>query len=123
MLHRGSGRSFYDLLPLPYTEESLAHVAQRVRAVQDELDCQIVLENPSTFVAYRQSNISQWEFLAAIAKEADCGILLDVNNVYVSSYNLSFDFLRAMDAIPPGRVAQIHLAGFTDMGPYLFDQA
>lgn len=116
-----NGRSLYDLLPLPYTEESLAHVIARVRAVQHELGQRIVLENPSTYIAYQHSNIAEWEFLAAVANEADCGILLDVNNVYVSSYNLGFDPVRYLDAIPRDRVAQIHLAGFTDMDTYLFD--
>jgi len=115
------GRSLYDLLPLPYTEESLAHVIARVGAVQHELGCRLVLENPSTYVAFRHSTITEWDFLATVAREADCGILLDVNNVYVSSYNLGFDPVRYLDAIPRDRVAQIHLAGFTDMGPYLFD--
>ncbi len=116
-----NGRSLYDLLPLPYTEESLAHVIARVRAVQHELGRCIVLENPSTYVAYRHSTISEWEFLATLSEEADCGILLDVNNVYVSSYNLGFDPVHYIDTIPRKRVAQIHLAGFTDMGTYLFD--
>ncbi len=116
-----NGRSVYDLLPLPYTEESLAHVIARVRAVQDALGRCLILENPSTYIAYRHSTMAEWEFLAALSEETDCGILLDVNNVYVSSYNLGFDPLRYLDAIPRRRVAQIHLAGFTDMGTYLFD--
>jgi len=116
-----NGRSLYDLLPLPYTEESLAHVIARVQAVQHELGRRVVLENPSTYVAYRHSTIAEWDFLGAVASEADCGILLDVNNVYVSSYNLGFDPVRYLEAIPPQRVAQIHLAGFIDMGTYLFD--
>jgi hypothetical protein len=115
------GRSLYDLLPLPYTEESLAHVVARVCAVQDALGQRLALENPSTYVAYRHSTLSEWDFLAAVAAEADCGILLDVNNIYVSSYNLGFDPLTYIDALPRARVAQIHLAGFTDMGTYLFD--
>ncbi|MBI1815408.1 MAG: DUF692 domain-containing protein [Deltaproteobacteria bacterium] len=115
------GRSLYDLLPLSYTEEALAHVVRRLSAVQDALGRRIALENPSTYIAYRHSTISEWEFLAALAEQADCGILLDVNNVYVSAYNLGFDPLRYLDALPPERIAQIHLAGFTDMGTYLFD--
>jgi hypothetical protein len=116
-----NGRNLFDLLPLPYTEESLAHVIARVRAVQHEIGRRIVLENPSTYLAYRHSTISEWAFLATVAEEADCGILLDVNNVFVSSYNLGFDPVEYIDAIPGERVAQIHLAGFTDMGTYLFD--
>jgi uncharacterized protein (UPF0276 family) len=115
------GRSFYDLLPIPYTEEALRHVIGRVRTVQDYLGCRIALENPSTYLGFRHSTMTEWEFLAAVAEEADCGILLDVNNVHVSAYNLGFDARRYIDAIPADRVVQIHLAGFTDMGTYRFD--
>jgi uncharacterized protein (UPF0276 family) len=115
------GRSLFDLLPIPYTDESLAHVVARVGAVQHELGRRICLENPSTYLAYRHSTIHEWDFLAAVAETADCGILLDVNNVYVSSVNLGFDAIQYLDAMPAGRVAQIHLAGFTDCGSYLFD--
>jgi len=115
------GRSLYDLLPLPYTEEALQHVVQRVAVVQDLLGRRIALENPSTYIAFRQSVMPEWTFLAAVAEQADCGILLDVNNVYVSARNLGFDPLRYLDALPARRVVQIHLAGFTDTGTYLFD--
>jgi uncharacterized protein (UPF0276 family) len=115
------GRSLYDLLPLPYTEEALHHVVRRVREVQDRLGRRILLENPSTYVQFRHSAFSEWEFLAAVAEEADCGILLDVNNVYVSAYNHGFDPLRYLDGIPAARVGQMHLAGYTDRGTYLFD--
>lgn len=116
-----AGHRLYDLLPLPYTEEVLRHVVERVRTVQDALGRRIALENPSTYVAFRHSTMSEWEFLAALAVEADCGVLLDVNNVYVSGRNLGFSPRDYLDAIPPARVAQMHLAGFTDMGSYLFD--
>lgn len=115
------GRALYDLLPLPYTEETLAHVVQRVRQVQEYLGRRILLENPSTYIQFRHSMMTEWEFLAAVAEQADCGILLDVNNVYVSATNHGFDPLSYLDAIPPARVGQMHLAGFTDMGTYLFD--
>ena len=115
------GRGLYDLLPLPYTEETLAHVVTRVREVQDWLGRRILLENPSTYVQFRHSTFTEWDFLAAVAEQADCGILLDVNNVYVSAVNHGFDPRRYIDAVPPARVAQMHLAGFTDMGTYLFD--
>jgi uncharacterized protein len=115
------GRGLYDLLPLPYTEEALDHVASRVQQVQDALGRRILLENPSTYVQFRHSTMTEWEFLAAVAGRADCGILLDVNNVYVSAYNHGFDPRRYLDGIPQERVAQMHLAGFTDMGTYLFD--
>jgi len=94
-----NGRSLYDLLPLPYTEESLAHVIARVQAVQHELGQRLVFENPSTYVAYRHSTIAEWDFLAAVSEAADCGILLDVNNVYVSSYNLGFGALPRRDSV------------------------
>jgi uncharacterized protein (UPF0276 family) len=116
-----AGRKVYDLLPLPYTEETLRHVVARVRGVQDTLGRRIALENPSTYVAFRHSTMTEWDFLAALASEADCGLLIDVNNVYVSARNLGFDPLRYLAAIPAARVAQMHLAGFTDMGTYLFD--
>src|SRR5512139_258085 len=114
-------RGLYDLLPLPYTEETLEHVISRVREVQDWLGRRLLLENPSTYIQFRHSTLTEWEFLAAVAERADCGVLLDVNNVYVSATNHGFDPWRYIDAMPAARVAQIHLAGFTDMGTYLFD--
>ena len=116
-----AGRKLYDLLPLPYTDETLRHVVERVRQVQDVLGRHIALENPSTYVAFRHSVMAEAEFLAEVANQADCGLLIDVNNVYVSAHNLGFEPYRYLDTIPPDRVAQIHLAGFTDMGSYLFD--
>lgn len=115
------GAVLHDLLPLPYTEEALAHVAERVRRVQDRLGRRILLENPSTYIAFAHSTIDEWTFLGELAERSDCGILLDVNNVYVSATNLGFDPYRYIDGIPPARVGQMHLAGFTDMGTYLFD--
>ncbi|MGH7818728.1 MAG: MNIO family bufferin maturase [Candidatus Binatia bacterium] len=115
------GRSLYDLLPLPCTEEALAHVVARVRVVQSFLGRRIALENPSTYFAWRHSTLSDAEFLSTVAEDADCGILLDVNNVYVSARNTGFDPFAYLERIPPHRVAQIHLAGFTDMGTHLFD--
>jgi uncharacterized protein len=115
------GQSLFDLLPLPLTEEALAHVVVRTRAVQDLLGRKILLENPSTYVAYRHSTIPEWEFLAELAERADCGLLVDVNNIWVSAYNLGFDPYAYLDALPAERVGQVHLAGFTDRGTYLFD--
>jgi uncharacterized protein (UPF0276 family) len=115
------GRAVYDLLPLPYTQEALDHVVQRIAIVQDRLGRRILLENPSTYLAYRHSEMTEWEFLAAVADRADCGILLDVNNIYVSGKNLGFDPVRYLEAVPVQRVGQFHLVGFTDMGSYLFD--
>jgi hypothetical protein len=116
-----AGRKLYDLLPLPYTEETLWHVVERVQRVQDALGHRIALENPSAYVAFGHSAMGEWEFLAEVAAAADCGLLIDVNNIYVSGHNLGFEPHQYLDAIPPERVAQMHLAGFTDMGTYLFD--
>jgi hypothetical protein len=116
-----SGNKLYDLLPLPYTEEALAHVVTRVQAVQDALGRRILLENPSTYIAFRHSAMSEWEFLAEVADSADCGILLDINNVYVSAVNHGFGPLAYINGLPPNRIGQFHLAGHTDMGGYLFD--
>ena len=117
--HRG--QYVHDLLPLPYTEESLAHVASRVAAVQEFLGRRILLENPSSYVTFRDSTMTEWEFLSALCRQADCGILLDVNNVYVSARNLGFDPIAYLDGIDAGRVGQFHLAGHGDRGRYLLD--
>jgi uncharacterized protein (UPF0276 family) len=117
--HRG--QYLHDLLPLPYTEEALAHVAARVERVQERLRRPLVLENPSSYVAYRDSTMREWEFLAALARRTGCGILLDVNNVHVSARNFGFDPLAYLDGIPADRVAYFHLAGHSDMGTYLLD--
>ncbi len=115
------GHNLHDLLPLPYTEEALRHVAARVRRVQDLLGCRIALENPSTYLSYRHSTMPEWEFLAAVAEAADCLILLDINNVYVSAFNHGFDPHAYLNGIPPDRVIQFHLAGHSDHGRYLLD--
>jgi uncharacterized protein (UPF0276 family) len=114
-------RYAHDLLPLPYTEEALAHVVERVQRVQERLGRRILLENVSSYVAFRDSAVPEWEFLAEIARRADCGILLDVNNIYVSAFNHGFAPETYLDAIPAERIGQVHLAGHTDRGTYLFD--
>lgn len=116
-----AGRNTHDLLPLPLNEETLAHVAVRLRAVQDILGRSILLENPSTYVAFRASTIPEPEFLARLCEEAGCDLLLDVNNVHVSAFNNDFDPVAYIDAIPPARVAQLHLAGHLDEGTHLLD--
>src|SRR5207253_3620059 len=116
-----AGRYAHDLLPLPYTEEAIAHVAERVRVVQDRLRRRILVENVSSYVAFAHSTMEEWEFLAAVAERADCGILLDVNNVYVSAANHGFSPEAYIDAVPASRVGQIHLAGHTDHGTHLLD--
>ena len=118
---RHGGRYVHDLWPLPYTEEALAHVVERVERVQEILGRRIALENVSSYVAYRDSTMAEWEFLAAVAERADCGILLDVNNVHVSAHNHGFDPRAYLAGLPGDRVVQIHLAGHEDKGTYLLD--
>jgi len=115
------GRYVHDLWPLPFTGEALRHVAGRVKRVQERLGRQILLENVSSYVAFREPEMPEWEFLAEVARQADCGILLDVNNVLVSARNHGFDPLAYLDGVPAERVGQIHLAGHSDRGRYLLD--
>ena len=115
------GHSAHDLWPLPYTEQSLAHVVSRVQHVQDRLGRRILLENPSSYVVFAASEIAEAEFLAEVARRADCGILLDVNNVFVSATNHGWDARAYLAAIPAERVGQIHLAGHTDHATHLLD--
>jgi uncharacterized protein (UPF0276 family) len=115
------GRNLHDLLPLPYTEEALAAVVARVGQVQEALGRQILLENVSSYLTYQASEMSEWEFLREVAQRADCAILLDINNIYVSSVNHGFDPLAYLHAIPKSRVRQFHLAGHSDLGGHLID--
>jgi uncharacterized protein (UPF0276 family) len=115
------GLNTHDLLPLPLTEESLRHVVGRIRVVQDFLERPLVLENPSTYLGFRDSTITEWEFLSRMSSDADCGLLLDVNNVYVSAVNHEFDPNEYIHALPAERIVQMHLAGHTDRGTYLMD--
>jgi uncharacterized protein (UPF0276 family) len=116
-----AGRNLHDLLPLPYTEEALANIVERVKTVQDILERRILLENVSSYVTFRSSEVTEWEFLREVAQHADCLLLLDVNNIYVSSVNHEFDPLEYLQAIPVDRVQQIHLAGHENHGDYLID--
>ena len=116
-----AGRTSHDLLPLPLTEEALSHVAARVRTVQDFLGRQLVLENPSSYITFAASTIPEWEFLSRLTEETGCGLLLDVNNVYVSSRNHDFDPHEYLRSIPANRVGQFHLAGHTDLGTHCID--
>ncbi len=115
------GRNSHDLLPVPYTEEMLTWMVGRIRQVQEVLERPIFLENPSSYVAFADSPMAEWEFIAAMAEEADCGLLLDVNNIYVSSVNHDFDPFVYLDAVPWDRVAQFHVAGHTDRGTHILD--
>jgi len=115
------GVTLHDLLPIPYTQEALAHVAERVMRVQDFLGRRLVVENASTYVAFRESEMSEWAFVDELARRADCLLLLDVNNVFVSGFNHGFDPNEFIDAIDPERVAQFHMAGHTDNGTHRVD--
>ncbi len=115
------GHYAHDLLPLPYTEEALTHVVDRVGRVQDRLGRQVLVENVSSYLCYAQSAMPEWEFLSEVARRADCGLLLDVNNVYISASNHGFDPYEYVAQIPADRVAQIHLAGHSDHGTHLLD--
>jgi uncharacterized protein (UPF0276 family) len=116
-----AGLNAHDLLPIPLNEETLAHVAGRVRIVQEVLERPLVLENPSSYVTFRDSTMSEWEFLARLTELTDCGLLLDVNNVFVSSVNHDFDPEEYLRQVPHRRVVQFHLAGHTDCGTHRID--
>jgi uncharacterized protein (UPF0276 family) len=114
-------RNLHDLLPMPYTEAALRHVIERIKTVQDVLERPLFLENPSSYVEFQSSSMSEWEFLARMAEGADCGLLLDVNNVWVSSFNHAFDPYEYLAGIPMERVAQFHVAGHTNKGTHIID--
>lgn len=116
-----AGRNTHDLLPIPYTEETLSHVVKRIRTVQEILERPLVLENPSSYLEFQDSTMTESEFVCRMAEEADCGLLLDVNNVFVSSVNHEFDPVAYVEAIPAERVVQCHLAGHTNCGTHLID--
>lgn len=115
------GHNAHDLLPLPYTTEALRHVVARAARVQEILGRPIALENASSYVSYRTSAMTEWEFLSEVARRAGCGILLDINNIYVSARNHRFDPRAYLEGIPPEHVWQFHLAGHADKGAYLLD--
>lgn len=116
-----NGRNTHDLLPMPYNEESLAHTVARIRQASDFLERPVVLENPSSYVEFGSTTMPEWEFIARMAEQADCALLLDVNNVYVSSFNHGFDPVAYLDALPADRVVQYHLAGHTNNGTHIID--
>ena len=115
------GRNTHDLLPMPYSEEALAHTTERVRQVQEILERPLVVENPSSYVEFASSSMSEWEFLTRLSEDADCGLLLDVNNVYVSAFNHGFEAETYIDALPADRVVQYHVAGHTNKGTHIID--
>lgn len=116
-----NGTNTHDLLPLPFTEEAVKHVAERIHQVQDYLQRQILLENVSSYVTFNCSSMTEWEFMNAVAEESNCMILLDVNNIYVSSFNHKFDPHDYLNAIPLNRVVQFHLAGHSNFGTHIVD--
>jgi len=116
-----NGVNLHDLLPLPYTQEAVQHVADRVKTVQDFLRCRILLENVSSYITYAHSEMTEWEFLSAVAERADCLILLDINNIYVSAHNHQFDPLDYLNNVPAKRVQQFHLAGHLNLGNIIID--
>lgn len=115
------GINLHDLMPLPYTQEALAHLVARITQVQDFLGRRILLENVSSYLTYQHSTISEWEFLRELAQQADCLLLLDINNIQVSAHNHHFDPITYLDAMPAERIQQIHLAGHINKGDYSID--
>lgn len=116
-----AGRNTHDLLPLPYTKESLRHVCERIRRVQDVLETPLIIENPSTYVGFADSTMSEWEFIAGMCDRTGCGLLLDVNNVFVSARNHGFAADDYLAGIPWDRVVQFHVAGHSDEGTHIVD--
>ncbi len=115
------GLNMHDLLPLPYTEETIRHVVARIQQVQDILGRQLVIENVSSYATFTASCMDEWTFITEISQRADCLLLLDINNIYVSSINHGFDAKAFVDGVPAQRVQQIHLAGHEDHGDYIID--
>ena len=113
--------NMHDLLPMPYTEEALLHVVDRIKQVQDYLGRQMLVENVSSYISYSESEMTEWEFLREIAERADCYILLDINNIYVSAFNHEFDPYTYLAAIPGDRIRQVHLAGHTHEQDLIID--
>ena len=115
------GVNLHDLLPFPYTREALDHVVARIAYVQERLGRPLCLENVSSYVTFEESEMSEWDFIAEMARRTGCWLLFDVNNVFVSSYNHGTDAMDFLNAIPADRVIQFHLAGHSDMGTHLID--
>ena len=114
-------KNMHDLLPLPYTEQSVQHIADRISQVQDYIGQQMLIENLSSYITYTSDAMSEWEFLSAVAERADCNLLLDVNNIYVSSFNHQFDAMEYLQGIPADRVWQHHIAGHQNTGNLIID--
>ncbi|MBV1874095.1 MAG: DUF692 domain-containing protein [Gammaproteobacteria bacterium] len=115
------GKYTHDLLPLPYTKEALQHVSERIQQVQDFLGRQLLIENPSSYLTFKSTEMHEWEFIKSVLDTAGCKLLLDVNNLYVSAFNHNFDPLEYISALPADSVKEIHLAGYETKEGYLFD--
>jgi uncharacterized protein (UPF0276 family) len=115
------GKNTHDLLPMPYTQEALRHTVARVREVQDFLQAPLLIENPSSYVEFSGSTLTEYDFLAELAEAADCGLLLDVNNIYVAAYNHGYEPRAYLDALPMDRVVQFHVAGHSNEGTHIID--
>jgi len=115
------GLNLHDLLPIPYTREALDHVVDRIGRIQDFLGRQLVVENASTYVAFAEADMTEWEFVAEMTRRADCLLLVDVNNIFVSSFNHGLDAAAYIDALPADRIAQFHMAGHTDNRTHRID--
>ena len=111
----------HDLLPMPYTTATLSHIAERIKRVQDFMGREFIIENPSSYFEFKESTIPEWEFLVGLVEKTSCGVLLDVNNVFVSAFNHGFNAKQYIDAIPPEKIAQIHLAGHQNFGTHIID--
>lgn len=111
----------HDLLPLPYSEEAINHVVKRIKQVQAYLGCQILLENVSSYVTFKEASLTEWDFLSAVATQADCFILLDINNIYVNAFNHGFSADEYLHSIPLDRVKQFHLAGHKNCQTHIID--
>lgn len=116
-----NGKNMHDLLPLPYTDEAIKHVASRIRQVMEFIERPMIIENLSSYVTYKSSQMNEWEFYNTVVEEADCGMLLDINNIYVSSFNHEFDPLEYLNSVPVERVYQFHLAGHSHYGEIIID--
>jgi uncharacterized protein (UPF0276 family) len=115
------GKNLHNLMPLPYTSEVADYIGERARIIQEFMEIPFLLENVSSYMEFKESTMTEWDFLTRIVEKADCGILLDINNVYVSSFNHQFDPMTFLKGIPADRVIQYHIAGHNDKGHYILD--
>lgn len=111
----------HNLIPMPYTEASANLIAEKARVVQDFLELPLLLENVSSYVSFTASTMAEWEFLSLVSEQANCGILLDINNIFVSAFNHEFEAMDYIRGVPMNRVMQVHLAGHDDRGSYILD--